>query len=72
MTDDEIDAAWSRSVAMLAADALMTAKIVMQDDLERVSAIIAEEIYVRLALRDRPDRANWRFSSGGTALGGPY
>lgn len=66
MTDDDIDADWSRRVAMLAADALMTAKIVGQDDVERVSGIIAEEIYVRLALRDGPDRENWRYNSNGT------
>jgi hypothetical protein len=60
MTDDEIDAAWSRRVAILAADALLTAKVILQEDLDRVSGIIAEEIYVRLALRDRPDRENWR------------
>jgi hypothetical protein len=63
MTDDEIDAAWSRSVAELAIDALVTAKIMEKDDFSRAVAIAAEEIYVRLIMQDRPDRENWHYKS---------
>jgi hypothetical protein len=63
MTDDEIDAAWSRSVAELAIDPLVTAKIMEKDDFSRAVAIAAEEIYVRLIMQDRPDRENWHYKS---------
>jgi hypothetical protein len=63
MTDDEIDAAWSRSVAELAIDALVTAKIMEKDDFSRAVAIAAEEIYVRVIMQDRPDRENWHYKS---------
>jgi len=63
MTDDEIDVAWSQSVAGLAADALVTAGLVAKADIDRIHKIIAEEVYVRLAARDRPDRENWRYKS---------
>ena len=61
MTDDEIDVAWSRMVAELAADGLVTAKILAKDDLQKATEIIAEEISVRLVAGDRPDRTNWRY-----------
>ena len=61
MTDSEIDLAWSRMVAELAADGLVTAKILAKDDLQKATEIIAEEIYVRLLAGDRPDRTNWRY-----------
>ena len=63
MTDNEIDVAWSRMVAELAADGLVTAKILAKDDLQKATEIIAEEIYVRLVAGDRPDRTNWRYKS---------
>ena len=63
MTDNEIDVAWSRAVAELAADGLVTAKILAKDDLQKATEIIAEEIYVRLVAGDRPDRTNWRYKS---------
>ena len=59
MTDNEIDVAWSRMVAELAADGLVTAKILAKDDLQ--PEIIAEEVFVRLVAGDRPDRTNWRY-----------
>ena len=62
VTDDEIDTAWSRSMASLAVDALMRAEVISKNEIERALAIVAEEIYVRLALRDRPDRENWRYA----------
>jgi hypothetical protein len=61
MTDDEMDKDWSRQVAELATDALVTAGLLPRDRLEQANAIVAEEIYVRLAMRDRPDRNNWRY-----------
>jgi hypothetical protein len=63
MTDDEMYVAWSRSVASLATDALMRAGLLSSGDVSRATDIAAEEIYVRLALEDRPDRTNWRFKS---------
>jgi hypothetical protein len=61
MTDNEIDLAWSRMVAELAADGLVTAKILAKDDLQKATEIIAEEVFVRLVAGDRPDRTNWRY-----------
>jgi len=63
MTDNEIDVAWGRAVAELAADSLVTAMILAKDDLQKATEIIAEEIYVRLVAGDRPDRTNWRYKS---------
>jgi hypothetical protein len=61
MTDNEIDLAWSRMVAELAADGLVTAKILAKDELQKATEIIAEEVFVRLVAGDRPDRTNWRY-----------
>jgi hypothetical protein len=61
MTDNETDLAWSRIVAELAADGLVTAKILAKDDLQKATEIIAEEVFVRLVAGDRPDRTNWRY-----------
>jgi hypothetical protein len=58
MTDDEINRAWSKWIATLAVDAMLDAKIVARPDMEKAIAIAEEEIYVRLALGDRPDRTN--------------
>ena len=63
MTDDEIDVEWSRSVASLVADALVDAKLMVEADLNKAAVIIAEEINVRLAAKDRPDRTNWKYKS---------
>ena len=51
---DTNDLVWSRKIADLVIDALVRAKIVAAADIERAAAIAAEEIYVRLALQDRP------------------
>jgi len=48
------DAAWSKKIAGLVIDALVTARILPLAEVERATKIAAEEIYVRLALRDRP------------------
>jgi hypothetical protein len=45
---------WSDQVAGLAADALVDARIVGVEDFKRVVAIISEEVFVRLSLRDFP------------------
>jgi hypothetical protein len=63
MTDEEIDLAWSRAVAELAADGLVTAGFVLKGDIERATEIIAEEVRVRLVIGDRPDRTNLRYRS---------
>jgi hypothetical protein len=60
MTDDEIDVAWSSSVAELAADALVDAGLLTKVDFDKAQNIIMEELRVRLALGDRPDRKNSR------------
>jgi hypothetical protein len=46
--------AWSDRFAALAVDALITAKIVRKDDLERAVEIVSEELSVRLSLGDNP------------------
>lgn len=50
MTDSE----WSQMIGELAADALYRAKLVQEADIPKVTAIVAEETLVRLALGDRP------------------
>jgi len=63
MSNSEIDQAWSRSVATIAATTLIHAKILNETDHDRATAIIAEEIFVRLTVGDRPDRENWKYKS---------
>jgi hypothetical protein len=46
---------WSRRIAELVVDALVTAKIVENADLDRAVAVAEEEIRVRLVIGDRPD-----------------
>jgi hypothetical protein len=46
--------AWSEGVAELAADALVDAGLLAQEDFARASAVVAEEIFVRLILGDWP------------------
>jgi hypothetical protein len=45
---------WSERVAALAVDALRYPKIAQRNDLGRSIAIVAEEIYARLCVRDYP------------------
>jgi hypothetical protein len=63
MTDDEIDVAWSHRIAGLTTATLVAAGVMPEADIERVKGIIAEEIYVRLCAKDRPDRNNWLYQS---------
>lgn len=46
--------AWSDRVAALAVDALLTGKVLRKEDFDRAVAIVSEEIFVRLTLRDYP------------------
>jgi hypothetical protein len=63
LTDEEIDAAWSQSVGSIAAVTLIHAKLLAGSEQDRATAIIAEEIRVRLIAGDRPDRENWKYKS---------
>jgi hypothetical protein len=63
LTNEVIDEAWSQSVAAIAADALVMAKLLAGSEQDRAKAIIAEEIYIRLIAGDRPDRENWKYKS---------
>jgi hypothetical protein len=61
LTDDEINAAWSQSVASITAVALIHAKLLAEFEQDRATVVIAEEIRVRLIAGDRPDRENWKY-----------
>jgi hypothetical protein len=63
LTDEEIDAVWSQSVASYAAITLIHAKLLAGSEQDRATEIIAEEIRVRLIAGDRPDRGNWKYKS---------
>jgi hypothetical protein len=45
---------WCENVAALSVDILVDFKLVKAEDFERAKAIIAEEILVRLSMRDYP------------------
>jgi hypothetical protein len=62
MTQDEIDKAWSDRMASLAVAALSVAKLMRDEDTDRIRDIIAEEIFVRLIIKDRPDPDNWHYT----------
>jgi len=51
---DDAAKVWSDRMARLAVDALVTAKIVPLEQLQRAIEIVSEEIAVRLALQDLP------------------
>ena len=61
MTDEQ-DRVWSREVAELAVDGLVTAKIVSQADFERAVEIVSEEIHARLAMNHRPENQRLKAS----------
>ena len=46
---------WTERIAGLAVDALLTAKVLKDEDFERAVSIVEEEIRVRLAIGDWPD-----------------
>jgi len=45
---------WSDQIAILAADALVEARLIDRDVFERAADVIAEEVFARLCLRDFP------------------
>lgn len=51
---DAADMEWSRQIAVLAVDGLYMAKMITRDQLKRAVDIVAEEIFVRLTMNDRP------------------
>jgi len=63
MTEDEINLAWSHSIAELIADALVAGKVIAKTEYERAREIIAEEVLARLCVHDRPDQTNPRYKS---------
>jgi hypothetical protein len=63
VTDEEIFKDWSDRVAALVVDALMDHKIVTKADFDCAMKIAAEEILVRLVMRDRPDRESNAYKS---------
>jgi hypothetical protein len=53
----EMDASakqWSEKIAALAVDALLDAGLVRRDDFDAAMRVVAEEIFVRLCLKDYP------------------
>jgi hypothetical protein len=55
---NESDKAWSAKIAVLTADMLVRAKLVAPGDEKRATKIVADEIYVRLRMEDRPPSSN--------------
>ncbi len=49
---------WSEQIAGLAVDALVDAGLVRRDQFDSATAIVAEEILVRLCCNDYPPRAD--------------
>jgi hypothetical protein len=48
------DTNWAKKLGVLIADALVDAKIISKSELPRAAEIAAEEILVRLRMKDRP------------------
>jgi hypothetical protein len=55
MADNQDDESWSRRIAGLVVDALVTAKLVAKSEFEHAAEIAQEEIHVRLIAGDRPE-----------------
>ena len=51
---------WSTSVAAFAVDALLDAGLVQRERLEDATAIVAEEIFVRLLCQDYPPFVDYK------------
>ena len=49
---------WSEVVAALAADILLDRQLIKKEDIGEATAVIAEEIHVRLCLNDYPPQSN--------------
>ena len=56
MSSDDTRESWSRKLAELAVDSLVTRRLVRKDDFDLAVEIVTEEILVRLALSDFPPR----------------
>ncbi len=52
--DAETIESWSKAIAVLAVDALVDARLLKKEDVDRAEAIVAEEIWVRLMMGDYP------------------
>jgi len=48
------DLNWSKRLGLLIADALVDAKIISKSELPGAADVAAEEILIRLSMRDRP------------------
>ena len=48
------DSKWSKRLGVLIADALVDAGLIAKPDLSRAADVAAEEILIRLIMRDRP------------------
>ena len=54
MKEDEEFQKWSKDVAILAADAMIDAKLISKEQFEDAVEVISEEICVRLIMGDYP------------------
>ena len=57
---------WAASVAAMAVDALLDAGLVTREHFETASAVVAEEIFVRLCCNDYPPPVDYRQVGGGS------
>jgi len=48
------DSEWSKHLGVLIADALVDAKLIAKPELSAAANIAAEEVLVRLSMKDRP------------------
>lgn len=54
MEDAKTDQEWSARIGNISAATLVVAGVIPESQEERAAAIIAEEVLVRLSIRDRP------------------
>jgi hypothetical protein len=54
MEGSKTDREWSNRVGRISAATLVVAGVLPEQQQERAAAIIAEEVYVRLSIGDRP------------------
>lgn len=54
LKDNEDIKTWSDNIADFAVDALVDSELIKKDDFQTASAIVAEEILVRLIMKDYP------------------
>ena len=58
MQDAKTDQEWSSRIGSISAATLVVSGLLRESQQERAAAIIAEEVLVRLSLRDRPPISN--------------